>query len=247
MILFPTHSQVRLLFISFSLLMMSCGEASDEKATDSQSQQNGWNAIFNGQNMDGWEVMGGEGNFYVENGAIVGETKMGIPNTFLATEKTYDNFVLELDFKVNPDLNSGVQLRSNTYEKDTTTAYISGSLEHSTRDWSAGRVYGYQIEIDPSDRSWTGGLYEEGGRGWLQPLENKEKAQNAFKQNEWNTMRVMAKNDSIIAHINGIETANYSDILHTSGFIGLQLHSIDDEEEAGKKLMFKNIRIREIE
>lgn len=246
MYLFPTNFQIKLLLIPF-FLFTSCSGTSDKKATDFQNQNNDWEVLFNGKNLEGWEVLGGEGNFYVENNAIVGETKMGVPNTFLATTKHYDNFILELDFKVHPDLNSGVQIRSNRYKKDTTTTYLSGSLEQGTREWNAGRVHGYQVEIDPSDRSWTGGFYEEGGRGWLQSLEGNEKAQNVFRQNKWNSMRVVAKNDSFITYINGIRATNYTDTLNKVGFIGLQLHGINEEEQAGKKVMFKDIRIKEIE
>lgn len=247
MYLFGTDVQIKLLFLSFCLLIVACSEGPDKKAPDSSGQTNAWEVLFNGKNLQGWEVLGGEGHFYVADSAIVGETKMGVPTTFLATKKHYDNFILALEFKVHPDLNSGVQIRSNRYKKDTTTTYRSGSLEQRTRDWPAGRVYGYQIEIDPSDRAWTGGLYESGGRGWLQPLQDDINAQQAFRQNEWNAMRVLANDDSLVTYINGIQTATYTDMLQKEGFIGLQLHGVNNEKQAGKKMMFKDIRINKIE
>ena len=56
--------------------------------------QNDWKELFNGQNLAGWEVKGAaESNFYVKNGILVAETKLVLPNTFLATERTYaDSF-----------------------------------------------------------------------------------------------------------------------------------------------------------
>ncbi|MBP2834345.1 DUF1080 domain-containing protein, partial [Aquimarina sp. U1-2] len=102
------------------------------------------------------------------------------PNTFLSTDKIYGDFIFEIDFKVDSTMNSGIQIRSNTlpYYRD-------------------GIVHGYQIEIDPSNRAWSGGIYDEKRRKWLHPLENNTKAQKAFKQNEWNHYRVEAIADTI--------------------------------------------------
>jgi hypothetical protein len=63
-------------------------------------------------------------------------------------------------------MNSGIQVRSE-----------------STKDYRNGRVHGYQIEIDPSDRAWSGDVYDEGRRGWLYPLVYNPSAQCAFKTN----------------------------------------------------------------
>ena len=79
-----------------------------------------WNNLFNGENLEGWEILGAEeSNFYVEDGILVAETKMGLPNTFLATEKHYSDFELETEFKVNEGMNTGIQYRSSQWEKDT--------------------------------------------------------------------------------------------------------------------------------
>ena len=205
-----------------------------------------WESLFNGENLEGWEVLGGEGNFFVEDNAIVGETKMGLPNTFLATIKNYEDFILEVDFKIDQGINSGIQIRSGVYEKNTTTAYTAGNLEEGTREWEAGRVHGYQIEIDPSERAWTGGFYEEGGRGWLQPLNENEDARNAFRQGEWNHFRIMADDNMFQTWINGIQAVKTTDDVSDAGFIGLQLHSVRSEEQEGKRIMWKNMRIKEI-
>ena len=138
-------------------------------------QETEWTELFNGENLEGWEIKGAqESNFFVEDGILVAETKMGLPNTFLATIKHYSDFELEAEFKVSTGMNTGIQYRSGQWDKDTTTLYVNGSLESYDRAWTAGTVHGYQFEIDPSERAWTGGFYEEGERGWIVPPKDNE-------------------------------------------------------------------------
>ena len=207
----------------------------------------GWVDLFNGTDLDGWEVKGApESNFFVEDGILVAETKMGLPNTFLATTKSFANFELEVDFKVNKGMNTGVQIRSGVYDQPTTTPYVNGRLEEGTRDWEAGTVNGYQIEIDPSDRAWSGGFYEEGGRGWLVPLNENEAARKAFRQEDWNHFRIIADGNNFQTWINGVKAVETTDDKYIKGFIALQLHSIRNEDQLGLRVLWKNIRIREL-
>ena len=113
-------------------------------------QKAGWELLFNGKDLTGWKQLNGQAKYRVEKGEIVGTTVANTPNSFLATEKTYGDFVLELELKVDPSMNSGIQFRSL-----------------SMPDYQNGRVHGYQMEIDPSDRAWSGGIYDEGRRDWL--------------------------------------------------------------------------------
>ncbi len=215
------------------------------RAKDSnEAAQEGFQPLFNGQNMDGWVVKGGEGNFYIEDGMIVGETATGHTNSFLATTREYTDFVLELDFKVDPDINTGVQIRSDVHSDSVTVDYVNGKMQTSERTFAPGTVYGYQFEIDPSERAWTGGFYEEGRRGWLQNLENNEAARQAFKQGEWNHLKIRAEGNHFESWINGVPAADAQDDALQSGFIGLQLHSIRNEEDAGKKVYWKDIMIK---
>jgi hypothetical protein len=226
-----------LLLCAFGLLsLVSC------------NQDGGWVNLFNGTDLEGWEVKGAsESNFFVEDGILVAETKMGLPNTFLATTKNYANFEMEVDFKVDIGMNSGVQIRSGVYEEPTTTPYLNGRLEEGTRDWEVGKVNGYQIEIDPSDRAWTGGFYEEGGRGWLVPLNENEQARKAFKQGEWNHFRIIADGNHFQTWINGVLAVETTDDKASNGFIALQLHSINNEDQLGLRVLWKNIRIHELD
>ena len=189
--------------------------------------QNKWINLFNGKDLSGWIQKAGSAKYSVEGNTIIGTTVLNSPNSFLCTEKNYDNFILELDFKVDTNLNSGVQIRSE-----------------SSPDYQNGKVHGYQVEIDPSARAFTGGIYDEARRGWLVPLTTNETARKAFKQNEWNHFRIEALSDSIRIWINNIPSAWLIDNLTHTGFIGLQVHDIGtDSAKLGIKVRFKNIRI----
>ncbi|WP_298340587.1 DUF1080 domain-containing protein [uncultured Algibacter sp.] len=192
-----------------------------------QDRQPPWVDLFSNNSLDGWNIKGGKATYINENGTIIGTTALNTPNTFLSSNKIYDNFILEIDFKVDPIMNSGIQIRSNSlpYYKD-------------------GIVHGYQVEIDPSNRSWSGGLYDEKRRKWLNPLEDNPTAQAAFKQNEWNHYRIEAIGDTIKTWINNIPAAYLIDDKTASGFIGLQVHGIGkNEDKLGKQIMWKNAKI----
>lgn len=203
-----------------------------------------WVTLFDGKTLEGWEVLEDKGNFFVEDGEIVGETAAGAKGSYLCTKETYDNFVLELDFKVDEGLNSGVQIRTDIHKEDTTTLYMSGRLELKSRSFTAGQVFGYQIEIDTSERAWTGGLYEVGRRGWLQTLEYNEPARKALKQGEWNKMRIQASDDSIKTWLNDVPATDTRDAWCRSGRIGFQLHGSKD---SGKQIRFRGIRIQNLD
>ena len=101
--------------------------------------------LFDGKTLEGWEVLEDKGNFFVEDGEIVGETAAGVKGSYLCTKESYDNFALELEFKVDEGLNSGVQIRTDVHKEDTTTLYMSGRLELKSRSFTAGQVFGYHL------------------------------------------------------------------------------------------------------
>src|SRR5690554_4077298 len=185
-----------------------------------------WQDLFNGENLDGWEKLNGTAEYKVEDGAIVGISQLNTPNTFLATNKNYDDFILEFEFKVDDGLNSGVQFRSL-----------------SLPEFQEGRVHGYQFEIDPSERAWTGGVYDEARRGWLYPLNYNPEGQQAFKNGEWNKARIEAIGNSIRTWVNDVPCTDLLDNTTASGFIALQVHSIGSAEQEGKTVAWRNIRI----
>ena len=53
--------------------------------------------FFDGKTLTGWTVCNGTATYRVENGEIVGKTAVGSPNSFLCTEKSYGDFVLEYE------------------------------------------------------------------------------------------------------------------------------------------------------
>ena len=193
----------------------------------SASSQAKWENLFNGKNLKNWTKLNGAAEYKIVDGAIVGVSKMNTPNTFLATKKTYGDFILEFEFKTDhASVNSGVQFRSL-----------------SLPEYNNGRVHGYQFEIDASKRAWTGGIYDEARRGWLYDLTQYPEAQKAFKLGEWNTARIEAIGNSIRTWVNDIPCSNILDELTPSGLIALQVHAIGNAKDEGNTISWRNIRI----
>ena len=194
------------------------------------SNEPGWVNLFNGKDLKNWEQKNGTATYRIEDGAIVGKTKEGSPNSFLCTKKLYGDFELEFEVKVHDKLNSGVQIRSQT------------------KDGPKGRVNGPQVEIEagPAEAGYVYG--EATGRGWLTPQE-RLKPHSHFKNGEWNKFRVVAKGPRIQTWINGKAIEDLTDEAiyktHAKGFIGLQVHGIG--KAAGPyEVAWRNIRIREL-
>jgi hypothetical protein len=125
-------------------------------------------------------------------------------------------------------MNSGVQIRSE-----------------SRPDYKDGRVHGYQVEIDPSDRAWSGGIYDEARRGWLNDLKDNKPAGQAFKPNDWNHYRVEAIGDRIRTWINGVDAADLVDSMTIQGFIALQVHGIGKRTDT-MEVRWRNLRIQDL-
>jgi len=186
-----------------------------------------WTYLFNGSDLEGWTRLNGEAEYYIEEeGVLVGATKFNTPNTFLATEEEYGDFILEFEVMVDPTINSGVQFRSKSID-----------------EYHNGRVHGYQVEIDPSPRAWSGGIYDEARRGWLYPLSMNEKGSKAFENGFWNHYRIEAIGPSIQVWINKVQTAKLMDNKTMKGFIALQVHGIGLKEQEGRTIKWRNVRI----
>ncbi len=190
------------------------------------SQDLKWKNLFNEKDLSSFKILNGRADFKIENGIIIGISKMNTPNTFLATKRKYDDFILEFEVYIEDGLNSGVQFRSNSFS-----------------DYKDGRVHGYQCEIETSSRRWSGGIYDEARRGWLYPLTRNPKSKNAYVKNQWNHFRIEAYGNNIRTYVNGIHCTNLFDDLSSDGFIAFQVHSIISLENEGKKVFWKNIRI----
>ncbi|WP_018627944.1 3-keto-disaccharide hydrolase [Niabella aurantiaca] len=191
------------------------------------AQGSGWKSLFNGKDFTGWKQLNGKAKYSVENGEIVGTTVYGQPNSFMVTEQEYGDFVLELEFKVDSTMNSGVQFRSE-----------------SKPEYNNGRVHGYQFEIDPSPRAWSGGIYDEARRDWLYPLDLNPSAKKAFRQGRWNKIKLQCIGNTMRTWLNDIPCAYLVDDLTPKGFIALQVHGIGNKKDEGRQIRWRNIRIR---
>jgi hypothetical protein len=185
-----------------------------------------WTSLI-GKNLNDWEKVGGNATYSLEDGVITGTAVLNSPNTFLTTKKSYSDFVLEYEMYVNSDMNSGVQIRSN--------------IDPNYRN---GVFHGYQVEMDPSDRGFTGGIYDEQRRGWLYPLSRNEKARSALKRAAWNHFHIEVIGNTINTWVNGVHCARLVDDMTASGRIGLQVHSVSETSGLeGAEVKWRNLRI----
>ncbi len=191
------------------------------------AQKGDWTMLFNGKDLDNFTQLNGKATYLIEENAIVGISKLKTPNSFLATKETYGDFILTLEVNLEAGLNSGIQIRSL-----------------SKADYKNNRVHGYQVELDPSERKWTAGIYDEARRGWLYPLTRNTESGEAFKVGEWNDIRVEAIGSHIRTWVNGIQCANLVDDMTAEGFIAFQVHSIGDPDLEGKTVQWRNIKIK---
>jgi hypothetical protein len=211
-----------------------------------------WTELFNGRDLTGWTQRTGNATYSVADGCIVGtmHTPGSGTNSFLFTTKNYDNFILEMDFKVDPRVNSGLQIRSAYADKKE--SFQGGNKTYTVRE---GYVYGYQVEIDTDlkGKTFTGGIYDEQRRGvYLDPDDGPngshgkaftELNRRITKPEDWNHLRVVAIGDHIKTYLNGVLRADLHDSMSASGFFGLQVHSSKEESANGAQVRFKNIRV----
>ncbi len=187
-----------------------------------------WEPLVKGDSLDGWTQRGGNATYEVKDGVVIGRTAPAQKeNAFLCTDQTWSDFELEMEFKVDEGLNSGVQVRSN-----------------SDPAYKKGRVHGYQVEIDPSPRNFTGAIYDEARRAvFLKDLKDNEPARSAFKHGEWNKMYISCRGDIMKTKINGVDAVTVNDSMTSSGFIALQVHGV--KTTAPLEVRWRNIRIKD--
>ena len=152
----------------------------------------------------GWTKVG-PAAFVMDGETLIGRGGESV-NSFLVSPQTYGDFELEVDLNIKPGGNSGIQIRSEV-----------------TEDGSA--VSGYQIEVDTSDRRWSGGVYGERFGGWRHNVKGRPEAQAAFRNGAWNTYRIVCEGPRIRSWVNGVAVADYLDADRIEGVIALQVHS----------------------
>lgn len=182
-------------------------------------------SLFDGKSLDGWIQRNGLATYQVEDGTIVGKTAKNSPNSFLCTEKAFCDFELVFEVKVDPGLNSGVQIRSR-----------------SSKDYNNERVHGPQVEIETAPGE-SGYIYGEAtGRGWISPNQD---IKDAYKNDQWNEYRVLAVGPRIQTWINGKAVEDLTDESWSRcGFIGLQVHGVGDRGPF--EVRWRNIKIKDL-
>ena len=192
-------------------------------------KQDPWTALFNGKDMDGWEIRDGSAEVRVEKGVLVARQTDSVNFAYLVHKGVFSDFILECDAKLTGSLNSGILIRG-----------VSDPGLHN------GRLHGFQMEIDQTERRWTGGIYEEAGRKWLTPIKGmgagEEEALNAYTVADWNHYRIEAISDTFKSWVNGVPTTHLIDSKTDRGVIGFQIHRLLPGKEAGV-LSIKNVRI----
>ena len=175
-------------------------------------------SLFNGKDLTGWTIHGTE-KWYIENGELICESGPDKQYGYLSTDKSYYNFELSVQFKLEANGNSGVFIRSG----------IEGT-----------KISGWQVEVAPPEQH-TGGIYESYGRGWL--IQPKPEDEKMLKADDWNTMRILVKNDEVTTWLNNKKMVHIKDekIGEGKGFIALQIH-----DGGGIKVRWKNIIIKKM-
>lgn len=210
-------------------------------------QAGDWKFLFDGQTLNGWSIHSGYAKYHVEDGSIVGTAVPNSPNTFLCTEESFADFILEFEvFLVSPELNSGVQFRSKIAPEPLTFWVRDNEGNPGRRIIPKDRVYGYQVEIANEEGGASGGVYDEARRAFMfyRPIPGSA-AFKAFKDNQWNKYRVECKGISIKTFINDIPCADFEDAITSEGIIGLQVHGVGDDATP-YQVKWRNIRIKEL-
>ena len=201
-------------------------------ALNSGAQSNNWQSLFDGKTLKGWKQLTGSATYTVENGMVVGTTVDKSPNSFLVSDQRLTgDFVLEMEtMMTDANTNSGIQFKSN--------------FDAKAND-GKGRVYGYQYELDPSARKWSGGIYDEGRREWLYPGSNNPKGQILFTTNVFHKVRIECIGNTVKTWLDGNPVSYLADsITSNEGIPALQVHSIGKAKDAGIKIFWKNIRVQ---
>jgi hypothetical protein len=183
-------------------------------------------SLFDGKTLDGWE--GSEKVWRVADGVIVGGSLEGNKqNEFLATKKSYKDFVLKLEWKLvgtEGFVNSGVQIRSRRIDKP------------------ANEMKGYQADIG---KGYTGCLYDESRRNKMLIKADDAVIKATEKPGEWNHYEIRCEGPRVVLKVNGTQTIDYTEedkTLEQEGLIGLQIHGGNKAE-----VSFRNITIEVLE
>lgn len=196
-------------------------------APNAGAAEGNWVNLYNGKTLEGWKQINGLARYDAGDGCIIGTTAPNSPNSFLCTTKDYGDFELEFDVMVHPELNSGVQIRSQ-----------------SKPDYQKNRVHGYQVEIAVG--GFSGGIYDEARRGKFLNADQPTSENNSLlKRDQWNKYRIVCQGDHIETWVNGVKVTDLHDAMTAKGFIGLQVHGVGGRTDP-LEVRWRNLRLREL-
>jgi acetyl esterase/lipase/prenyltransferase beta subunit len=163
----------------------------------------GFAPLFDGKSLDGWE--GDTSLWSARDGMLVGKSPGIKHNDFLATNKSYRDFILKFSFRlVGGQGNSGVQFRSVRVPPH--------------------EMSGYQADIG---EGFWGCLYDESRRNKVL-VQASERAQKAVNKDGWNHYVLRVMGDHITLTLNGVTSVDYrekDDDIARDGKIGVQIHA----------------------
>ena len=218
------------------LLLLAAGAYAEE-----------WVDLLNGKTLEGWSVHSGFAKYQVEDGMIVGTAVKGSPNTFLCTDKEYSDFILEFEVQCDPQLNSGVQIRSHVSDRSTFFVFQGPDGKPRQRMNPPDRVYGYQVETAAAATGTSGGIYDEARRAFfLAEASADPAAPKAFKDSQWNKYRIECRGSSIKTWVNDVPCADLKDSMDAKGIIGLQVHGLGKNFQP-YQVRWRNLRIKELD
>jgi Domain of Unknown Function (DUF1080) len=155
----------------------------------------GWKVLLDGKSMDGWNKVGGETNWRVEDGAVVADKLGGKDAAFLVSKDKYKDFQLVIEFWASNDANSGIYMRCADAEKLTDRTCYEANIFDERKDPTYG----------------TGGI--------VHFAEANPQLKSAGK---WSTDEITAKGRQLTVVLNGTKTAELNNGLYAEGPIGLQ-------------------------
>jgi len=187
-----------------------------------------WRDLFEGDTLNGWSQVGGDAKYRIEEGVVIGTTVPSDANSFLITDGDYEDFEFSVEFHGSVAFNAGIQVRSQ----------VRGGRERRNR------TFGYQVEIDPSDRRWSAGIYDEARRGWLHSLAFQPELRYPIEKDRWHEFRVLADGSTIRTWLDGKPVGHIYDSMTRRGLIGLQVHNVSEPELM--EIRWRNVRLRDI-
>lgn len=209
---------------TLTALVLAVAVAGVGRASDAPAP---WRDVTPRAGLAGWHKTGGNASYTVVNGELVGRAERGKANSWLVSDERFGDFIIELDARTDPVLNSGVMIRGQ-----------------SRPDYRGGVVFGYQAEIDPTKRAWSGGIYDEQRRQWLHTLGRNEAARRTFRSGDWNHYRVEAIGNRLRTWVNGVPAADVVDDADARGFVAFQVHAIPDADaDRRPEARFRNVRM----